>query len=103
MSEIDPQREAEKAATTLAMAAADPMRLAAENAALRSSVKGAHAIAFVMAQRLGGDVTISREEWQSPDPRLELKIDTPADGSVRLRVVPRKNLAIRPKRKRGAR
>lgn len=87
------------ALATAVEASQNPVELARANAHLRSMVKGAHALVFVLVQRLGGSVTVERSEHQSPDPKLELDIKVLASGDVALRVKPRINTAIRKRKK----
>ena len=83
--EIDDEEELRKAAVVLAAATADPAMVAAENARLRSSIRGSYALLHIAIRRLGGDVRIPASEYRAIPPierlRTELDEDT---GDVRL-------------------
>jgi len=79
-------QELQKAAETVGRAAADPLKMAAENAGLRSTVQGAYALIHALVGAMGGKATIPRTDWQaiSPAERLEVRVD--ADGNAILQV-----------------
>lgn len=77
-----------RATALLARATVDPTAVAAENAQLRSAVRGSHGLLHALVKRwtAEGDpvIVVPREEWQAHDPREELQVVAQDDGSVHL-------------------
>jgi len=85
------------AARTLAAATQDPLRMAQENAELRSSLRGSYVLIRALMKEFVGTNkthTIPRAEWQAPDPNEHLVVDTTDEGDATL-VLKRRNRAER--------
>lgn len=77
----------ERATAILTRTLADPLKVAQENAELRSTIKGAYALLHVMTRRLGGSVLISFDEHSNiPPTDGDLEIARLADGGVSIRL-----------------
>ena len=84
-TEIDENEELRKATITLQAAMADPAMVAAENAKLRSSIRGTYALLHALVKRAGGDVTVRSAEYRAIPPieQLSTRLDDKT-GDVRL-------------------
>jgi len=82
----------EAATATLAAAIADPLRMAAENAELAESLRGAYVLLrAVITDKVGimTDYVVPREAWMAMDPNERLDVHRDERGDAHLMIVRR--------------